>query len=480
MPVAALPAAGPERRRPFRPVAAALAAALAALLAAVPAAAWQELLVLTTDYTTYGGAALLERDAPWTVRADLQTVGADAVARWHDGLYWVVDRGGSNIQVLDPAADLATVRQFSLGAGRNPQDIAFAADGTAWVSCYDDTLLLHVDPQAGVILGAVSTAPFADADGLPETGWMLRLGDRLFVTCQRLDRNDWWQPADFSQLLVLDLAAGQWVDMDPAAPGLQGIVLAGANPAPPLEPLPDGRIRVVTIGRFGVADGGVEVVDPVAGTTSGLLVTEQQLGGELLDFVTVGEQTVGIVSDAAFHTSLVAFPAAGGGAPVTWAAAADYDYADVAWDGAGQVYLCDRGLGHSGVRVFDAATGAELTPAPVATGRPPFMCVPPLPTGTAAPAAPPSPVTLAPPFPNPANPAVTLRWRAVPGRPLELSVWDARGRLVARRPLPAAGGDGSWRWDGRDAAGRPVPSGVYLLRLRQGTAVASRRVTLVR
>ncbi len=453
----------------------------AALCLAGTARAWDRLLVLTTDYTTYGSAALLERDDPWTASPDLEPVGADAVARWHDGLYWVVDRGGSNIQVLDPAADLATLRQFSLGVGRNPQDIAFGPDGTAWVSCYDEAVLLHVDPLSGTILETISTAQFADADGLPETGWMLRLGDRLYITCQRLDRNDWWQPADYSQLLVLDLVTGQWVDMDPAAAGVQGIVLAGTNAAPPPEAMPDGRIRVATVGRFALADAGVEFVDPVAGTTSGLVVTEQELGGELLDLVTVGETTVGIVSDASFHTSLVAFPAAGGGPVATWAAADDYDYADVAWDGAGQVYLCDRGLGHSGVRVFDAATGGELTAAPVAVGRPPFMCVPPLPATTAVPGETPTRLVLAPPYPNPANPAVTLRWRAAPGRPLVLSIHDVAGRRLAVRRLPAPpAGEGSWRWDGTADDGRPAGSGVYLLRIEQDGVAATRRFSLVR
>lgn len=59
-----------------------------------------------------------------------------------------------------------------------------------------------------------------------------------------------------------------------------------------------------------------------------------------------------------------------------------------------------------------------------------------------------------------------------------VDVFDIRGRLV--RPLlddtmPA--GSSTVRWDGRDAAGRPVPGGLYFARL--GTALGSRSARLI-
>ena len=68
---------------------------------------------------------------------------------------------------------MALVREFSLGVGRNPQDIAFDTQGRAFVSCYDQAVLLRVDVNTGLVAQTDATAAFADADGLPEPAWML-------------------------------------------------------------------------------------------------------------------------------------------------------------------------------------------------------------------------------------------------------------------------------------------------------------------
>ncbi|MEW6750422.1 MAG: FlgD immunoglobulin-like domain containing protein [Candidatus Latescibacterota bacterium] len=96
----------------------------------------------------------------------------------------------------------------------------------------------------------------------------------------------------------------------------------------------------------------------------------------------------------------------------------------------------------------------------------------------------PSP-TLEPNYPNPFNPSTTLRYRLATASTVEVTIFDVRGqrvRSLARALQPA--GAHAVPWDGRDAAGRPAASGIYLCRLTVswpgGKLTATRKLALVR
>ncbi len=459
------------------------------LLAGVPAAAAhaQTAWVLTGDYSQFGRLRSYAQSSPFAASADLATTPGDAVGRLHGGLLYVVGRGGASLlQVYDPQAGMALVREFSLGAGRNPQDIAFDTQGRAFVSCYDQAVLLRVDVAAGTVAQTYSTAAFADNDGLPETAWMLARGDRLFIACQKLDRANWYSPTGPGALLVFDMATGQWIDADPAQPGTQPVTLAGGNPYTRIEAVGVGgveRLRVGCVGWYGVLDGGIDEVDPVSMASLGYVVTEAQLGGDLSAFVSAGPQNVwAIVSDVTtYNTNLVRWQ--GGPSHTTPRAGTGFVFADLAWDGGCSVFLADRTPGADGLRAFDACTGAPLNAVPVATGLPPFSFVM---TADPQPApAPPLPVAAAlrvgAPFPNPCNPAARFDVEGPAGQPVDVTVVDLAGRAVARARLQlAADGRGAWAFDGRDDGGRSLPAGVYRVVMEGAAGTATRSVTLLK
>ncbi len=76
-------------------------------------------------------------------------------------------------------------------------------------------------------------------------------------------------------------------------------------------------------------------------------------------------------------------------------------------------------------------------------------------------------------WPNPFNPAVTLAYES--DGPAELAIYDLRGRLLRDFAIE---GHGSLSWDGRDAAGNELPSGIYFTRM--GDASASLKLVLLR
>ncbi len=75
---------------------------------------------------------------------------------------------------------------------------------------------------------------------------------------------------------------------------------------------------------------------------------------------------------------------------------------------------------------------------------------------------------LAAPFPNPARGPVTLSYSLlVPHRAVEFLIVTVDGRVVRRlEAAPGTVGEHTLVWDGTDERGRPVASGVYLLRGR--------------
>lgn len=84
-------------------------------------------------------------------------------------------------------------------------------------------------------------------------------------------------------------------------------------------------------------------------------------------------------------------------------------------------------------------------------------------------------------FPNPFNPETTIRYMIASAGHVTIAVRDVTGRLV--RTLydgERAPGDYVATWNGRDARGRPMPSGVYLYRIQAGTFVESRKMVLLK
>jgi hypothetical protein len=83
--------------------------------------------------------------------------------------------------------------------------------------------------------------------------------------------------------------------------------------------------------------------------------------------------------------------------------------------------------------------------------------------------------------PNPFNPATTISFALVEKGAVNLSIFTAEGRLVATlvddiRPA----GFNEIPWDGRDAAGNLVASGIYVYRLKAGKTVLTRKMILLK
>ena len=82
-------------------------------------------------------------------------------------------------------------------------------------------------------------------------------------------------------------------------------------------------------------------------------------------------------------------------------------------------------------------------------------------------------------FPNPFNSSTSILVE-VPESDAVLAVYDVKGRKVRTLAEGIPAGEYAISWNGRDDAGKPAASGVYIVRLRGHTGGAARRLVLLR
>lgn len=353
----------------------ALTASALAVNASAPLARFQEhVFVVTSDFpATAGQTAALALEEPWSTSAELEPIGGEAIVRHFAGLHYVVNHDLDSVQVIDPRM-FATRVEIDTGAGSRPQDVLVVRPDRAYISRHERTHLLRVDPRTGLGSDAVDLSVLADADGLPEMSMMARHGRHLFVQLQRID-GETGLPVAPSLLAVVDLATETLVDVDPLLPGVQGIELVGLVPSFKMQvERATRRLYVSTPNGLLTGDGGIEEIDLVTLRSRGFVTSEAQLGGDLTGFVLVSPDLGYVLThtDLLLSSHLTAFSRLDGshqGEKFVTFTQVD----NLAFDrSTGQLFFPDS----DGVRVFDAASGVQLTGEPIDVGsRPTDMVV---------------------------------------------------------------------------------------------------------
>jgi len=84
-------------------------------------------------------------------------------------------------------------------------------------------------------------------------------------------------------------------------------------------------------------------------------------------------------------------------------------------------------------------------------------------------------------YPNPFSGATDIRIGLPAASPVTIAVYDVAGRRVAARDLGVmSAGHQAVTFDGRDASGRALPSGVYFYRVTAGAETATRKIVIRR
>lgn len=333
------------------------------------------------------------------VKTSVGPVSNDAMARVWKHYVFVVNRlTHDNIQVMElPSYRL--IKQYSVGPGSNPQDIAIVNESKAYISRLANNKLLVVKPLTGEVLKELDLSFLAETDespcqqhgdcssslciqgrcakdGIAELATMELYQDHLFVTVQRLNRNKRFLAQDTGKLVVIHTGSDQIVKI---------LDMQGINPYATVAK--DHLLYVSQPGNWmsenrASLDGLLEVFDMKQLVSKGVILRESSLGGNIVHFA-IRSETQGYIirSGEQWQTELVRFnPSTGqiGNSLKTspcLVQGACYTYVSMNLHPNGQLFLVDRDPKQPGIRMFDTSTDQELTETPLSTGLPPMNVV---------------------------------------------------------------------------------------------------------
>ncbi len=383
---------------------------------------------------------------------------------------FIVNSADNNVQVVNLRTN-ATEQFIPTGDGSNPWDIAFGPDGRGYVTNLRTHEVIAVDLETGATLNRI---PVGGApEGLAFARGKLYVANTGFV---RFDGELGRSIYDPGTISVIDPGTGSVVDE----------IAVGLNPQY-VVPDPQGNVLVAQTGDFAETFGSIGVIDT---STDAVVATVpiEAFPGRIA--VTPEGKAYVTVFKPDFTSAVVVFDARsrtfvrGPGDPIEGIAAAFF--AAVAPTSGHVIVAGSNFFDVNKLYVIDPQTDAVIGEFDGGVGLSSVAVYDPeRPTAVAEIPSPelPARFELGPGFPNPFNPTVTLSF-ALPGpgaASVRLAVFDARGARVAELVDDRLRA-GLYRavWDGRDEGGRPVASGVYLIRMETDGFGATRAVTLAR
>ena len=119
-----------------------------------------------------------------------------------DGAVFVLERmGADNVVRIDPETD-EVLYQESLGAGANPYALVKADKGVGLATLFGADKVVFLDLATGKAKKSVDVSRFAADSGFANPSAALAVGDRIYVTLERMDAN--FAPDSNGMLLVFD------------------------------------------------------------------------------------------------------------------------------------------------------------------------------------------------------------------------------------------------------------------------------------
>ena len=180
-------------------------------------------VALDREIVTFADGVLsgIETASPWSVRTIAVVPESEGVVRAHGGLVYVLTPESGLIRVL--GRDGTLIGQAGVDPSLAPVDIAPVGNGELFVTTASDGRVVRLSLGGGLTRSAIDLATLDEPDGAPDPGMMIVDRGRLFVQLRRVDDEKPWMFNERGALAVIDIASGELIDTDPAAPDLDAV-----------------------------------------------------------------------------------------------------------------------------------------------------------------------------------------------------------------------------------------------------------------
>ncbi len=280
----------------------------------------------------------------------------DAVIRSFSkyGKTFVVNRFGmDSIYVLEKGKN-TIVHQLALKKSANPQDVLMLDAKTVLITQRSESDLLIWNLETGQTQ-THSLARFAFEKEIPDMTVMTEVDGQVWIALQRL--KDRMTPVTFSQVVKWDVKRNVMSTFN----------LKASNPVTSFKRDLKDAVYIAGAANMGVyseLDGAIEKLDS-SGASARIVVTENELKGDILDFEILDEDR-GVALISKPNTALVTFDVKRGVFGKTLLETAGYELVRLLWDKSrGRLYVSHAKKQQPSLRIFDVATLNELPAVPL-------------------------------------------------------------------------------------------------------------------
>lgn len=255
------------------------------ILTSTPVFAVQTAVVATVaaDYSS-GAHSVISVVAPRN--ADNNLLPSDTsditVAAYGNFFYRVGRYQADHITKFDIAAPAVPIWQYAtIDSGEdtsNPHDLVFLNSEKAYLIRYEKTKVWIINPsattQADFKIGELNLSSYGDQDGIPEMSKAVIVNEKLFITMQRLNRDDNYT-RNTAYIAVFNTSTDTEINTKvPNADNVKGIPLPIKNPDAIQYNTENNTIYIQGVGGYpgfgtpGEYSGGIATLNPETYTTS--------------------------------------------------------------------------------------------------------------------------------------------------------------------------------------------------------------------